>query len=272
MNFSRRRPSASGAGSASGSTAHIESYDPKSTSPKAQRSGQSLGSFSSNGFHRPERPSHLNPAISGVLEEDISPPGLSPSKAGSVGVGRSGLTVMMEREHERRRQATLDEARDVFQDDDAARTPMAPPAKLARTDSDLTDSQKSGDVTPKAHRASIAAETVMEPRLSDTTSETSDPNNSSALRRYLEGGVDEEAGAAVDERSALLGREGLRRRRPGVFSQLGEKVKDVKQRATKVTPGDVVDACIKAPIATLPSVILGCLLNVLDGVSYGMIL
>jgi len=169
---------------------------------------------------------------------------------------------MMEREHERRKQ----EAEDV------ERTPVVKPATLARTDSSLTDSQASGEVTPKQHRGSLAAETVMDPRLSDTASEASEPNNSSALRRFLEGGVDEEERPAADESTALLGEGGLRKRRPGAFSQLGEKVREVKQRAAKVTPKDVVKACVTEPVKTLPSVILGCLLNVLDGVSYGMIL
>jgi SulP family sulfate permease len=38
----------------------------------------------------------------------------------------------------------------------------------------------------------------------------------------------------------------------------------------KVTARDVVRECVQEPIKTIPSVILGLLLNVLDGVSYGM--
>jgi hypothetical protein len=40
----------------------------------------------------------------------------------------------------------------------------------------------------------------------------------------------------------------------------------------KATIRDVLDALVKQPVITLPAVILGLLLNVLDGVSYGMIL
>jgi hypothetical protein len=40
----------------------------------------------------------------------------------------------------------------------------------------------------------------------------------------------------------------------------------------KATVRDVLDALVKQPVITLPAVILGLLLNVLDGVSYGMIL
>lgn len=211
------------------------------------------------------------------MDEEPSPPSAT-SRVGSVGIGKSGLTVMMDRELERRqRQATLDEARERLDGIDAERTPMARPATLQRTDSETTDNQRSGEATPKAHRGSIATETVHGSRrdsVAISELSESDPNNSSALRRFLEGHIDEEDRSAVDERTALLanGDGGDGKKKPGMFSQLGEKVREVKQAAAKLTPADVMEACVKEPVKTLPSVILGCLLNVLDGVSYGMIL
>ncbi|KAG5359863.1 hypothetical protein CJU90_5706 [Yarrowia sp. C11] len=55
---------------------------------------------------------------------------------------------------------------------------------------------------------------------------------------------------------------GPRRGLSGVFKRLEEKV----------ASADLVDECVKKPISYLPSVVLGTLLNILDGLSYGMIL
>lgn len=186
----------------------------------------------------------------------------------------------MEREHERKRQANLDDVRERLDKDseegqdpdlDPDRTPMARVASLARTDSDLTSGE--GEMTPKNHRGSLAAETIMDTRLSDTASEVpeAEANNSSALRRYLEGQMDDIDQADINERTTLLpGRPS--KKGPGVFTRATQSIRDIRQRAGEVTPREMVKACIEEPVKTLPSVILGCLLNVLDGVSYGMIL
>jgi SulP family sulfate permease len=49
-------------------------------------------------------------------------------------------------------------------------------------------------------------------------------------------------------------------------------MRDARQRVVKTTPKQAVTACVVEPVKLLPAVILGSLLNVLDGVSYGMIL
>ena len=84
---------------------------------------------------------------------------------------------------------------------------------------------------------------------------------------HLAAGVSADLGPST-ERTPLMADYGSR----GSRSRAWETYRSFQQRATKITPRDVVRECVEEPLKTLPSVILGVLLNVLDGVSYGMIL
>ncbi|KAG5363101.1 hypothetical protein CJU89_2259 [Yarrowia sp. B02] len=59
--------------------------------------------------------------------------------------------------------------------------------------------------------------------------------------------------------------QGPRRGLSGIYKRVEEKIKNTSS-------ADVLDECVKKPISYLPSVVLGTLLNILDGLSYGMIL
>lgn len=88
---------------------------------------------------------------------------------------------------------------------------------------------------------------------------------SSALRRFLSEGGDVER---ANESTPLLSNGGSSAKpAKGVAAQLGE----LKRRAGKITGGDIARGAFE-PVKLLPATILGLLLNVLDGVSYGMIL
>lgn len=89
---------------------------------------------------------------------------------------------------------------------------------------------------------------------------------SSALRRYLADGADLER---ADEATPLLssGHKGGASSGKGLVAT----VSDWKQQAGKLTMSDVARGAFE-PVTLLPATILGLLLNVLDGVSYGMIL
>jgi len=87
------------------------------------------------------------------------------------------------------------------------------------------------------------------------------PNSSSALRRYLAAEVDRED---TSERTPLLGY--------GKKAGLSENIRGWRQWVGKLTVREIVRGCVEEPIKTIPATVLGLLLNVLDGVSYGMIL
>jgi SulP family sulfate permease len=107
----------------------------------------------------------------------------------------------------------------------------------------------------------------------------------SSLRRYLAAAVAAEDESGVTERTGLLSRpsgqvwygqdepgQGDAKQGNGFFGRLSEQMRDARQRVVKTTPKQAVTACVVEPVKLLPAVILGSLLNVLDGVSYGMIL
>jgi SulP family sulfate permease len=120
------------------------------------------------------------------------------------------------------------------------------------------------EATPVPYKSSLIEDDM--PEEGEGGSDSDDPNSHSALRRYLASEVAREDVERAHERTPLLG--GGRDAGQGILSKFGE----VKRRMKKVTPKDVARACVVEPVKTLPSVILGLLLNVLDGVSYGMIL
>jgi SulP family sulfate permease len=106
--------------------------------------------------------------------------------------------------------------------------------------------------------------------LAGNESDESEEYDSSALRRrYLAADLErEDVERAAAETTALLGGE----RRVRWSERLRQDLRYVGHRASKVTARDIARECIVEPVKTVPSVTLGVLLNVLDGVSYGMIL
>ncbi len=96
--------------------------------------------------------------------------------------------------------------------------------------------------------------------------EEDERNSSSALRTFLAGEVIREDVAS--ERTPLLPAS-EEERKP---HWLAQKSNGLMKSMRKITAADVVRECVQEPIKALPAVILGLLLNVLDGVSYGMIL
>ena len=121
---------------------------------------------------------------------------------------------------------------------------------------DLPD-EASGEATPMPRKDSnLPAE-----------SDEDEANSSSALRRYLASEVEREDVERATERTPLTGR--VAGKEPFAMRSTWS---NLKQRAGKITGRSVISSCLKEPVKTLPSVVLGVLLNVLDGVSYGMIL
>ncbi|KAK8864231.1 hypothetical protein IAR55_001477 [Kwoniella newhampshirensis] len=219
--------------------------------------------------HRPLYPSHLNPASVKVptvheTSSDISPPkGAFP--ASPYAQGKSGLSMMLERDKEDRR-AREQDASDASEAQDGTDPVQAEVANnVAESDEDL-----SGEQTPLPHKGSLLAETVSEEV--GGSEGGSRRASASSLRRYLADEVAREDVEVASERTPLLGGgngEGKKRSWGGqALANLGAW----KSSLAKVSAKDVAREAITEPFKALPSVILGLLLNVLDGVSYGMIL
>jgi SulP family sulfate permease len=152
---------------------------------------------------------------------------------------------MLERDEERKRQASAVDLAQAGSEEDNEATPVPRHASLDSMGQSSEEMSKHD--LPHGHNEQFAED---------------EENASSALRRFLSDGDVEQAGEAT----ALLGR-------PRVAKKgLGETMGDWKRRAGKITGRDVVQGVIVEPITLLPATILGLLLNVLDGVSYGMIL
>lgn len=167
---------------------------------------------------------------------------------------------MLERDEERKRQESrvnLSQAGSGSPDDeDIEETPVPRHARLQSMghQSEGADSEV----------AVVKHDFVNEPEEEVTDrQEEDDRHASSALRRFLADGPDVEQ---ASEGTPLLGRQRVSRR------GLGETLGDWTRRAGKITGRDVVQGVIIEPVTLLPATILGLLLNVLDGVSYGMIL
>ncbi|WVQ82197.1 hypothetical protein IAT38_004325 [Cryptococcus sp. DSM 104549] len=225
--------------------------------------------------HRPAHPSHLNPAVAaGVARkpvqeldehDEISPPkGVYALPSSPFTGARSGLSMMLDRDNEERRakgaapgaQPIPEEGQGLSSDEDGERTPrqgastfVVEEEAVSLHESASADGSRNGTEAALAHAAS-----------------------SSSLRRYLADGVPPDVERA-DERTPLLGGggggEGKKR------SWGGQALANVgvwRHNVTKISAKDVAKGVLLEPIKTLPSVILGLLLNVLDGVSYGMIL
>jgi SulP family sulfate permease len=165
--------------------------------------------------------------------------------------------MMMEREGEKLRHRVptqTEESPESSPPEEMDKTPM--PRRIA-LESVTSEVDLTGESTPTARPRSLA----------ENQSEGSEGNDLSALRRFLAAEVERVDVESGYETTPLLG--GRNRR----WSEwLQQDLWSVGQRASKITARDVVRGCIEEPIKTLPAVILGLLLNVLDGVSYGMIL
>jgi SulP family sulfate permease len=163
---------------------------------------------------------------------------------------------MLERDEERKRQASQLNLPDAFTEEDNEETPVP---RHARLSSMGNQSESTEQPTPIIKHDSLAQNAEGEV----INDEDDDHNASSALRRYLSDGEDLER---ADEGTPLLARPKM------AAKGLGAALGDWKRRASKITGRDVVQGAIVEPITLLPATILGLLLNVLDGVSYGMIL
>jgi SulP family sulfate permease len=266
------------------------SFAPSSHRPRRQSHGSSDGASHStfsafqhstsplaNRDHRPYHPSHLNPALaSGESPQSPAPVpsaltdqgavadegGFSPGKsfvAGSAGhVGRSGLSVMFERE--RVSKAAGLAASPIAGSPNLDATPKMPKHSISSDSLSFIDDEP----TPLARKTSLLEEGAESDTGEDEHSD--DPNSSSALRRYFTSESARDDVERATERTSLL--QGHTEERKGFLS----RIEEAKRRAKKITPRDVVRSCVEEPIKNVPSVILGLLLNVLDGVSYGMIL
>jgi len=164
---------------------------------------------------------------------------------------------MLERDEERKRQSAIDLAQaasDSPEEEDIEDTPVPRHARLSSMghQSEVAESERT-----------VIKQDFVETSERGTDGDEDDHHASSALRRFLSDGGDvEHAG----EGTPLLGRP--RAATKGIGATLG----DWKRRAGKLTGKDVVQGVIIEPVTLLPATILGLLLNVLDGVSYGMIL
>jgi hypothetical protein len=164
---------------------------------------------------------------------------------------------MLERDEERKRLSAIDLAQAALEspeEEDIEDTPVPRHARLASMghQSEVAESERT-----------VVKQDFVDNSERGTDGDEDDHHASSALRRFLSDGGDvEHAG----EGTPLLGR-------PRAAAQgLGATLGDWKRRAGKLTGRDVVQGVIIEPVTLLPATILGLLLNVLDGVSYGMIL
>ena len=210
--------------------------------------------------HRPIYPSHL--AVS------TNEHGISPSKGGLPGsggnAGRSTLSVMLEREDEKRRQAevrhpTVQSAIPEVEEDSASPQPDA--GRLDSTSSSSSEVEGSGDGTPVARRGSLVG-------CSKQSEEEVSP--SSSMHQSLPAEDRRDDLEVASERTPLL--TSPTGRATGVRNRAQLHLRYIRQRVSKITARDMARNVLLEPVKTLPCVILGVLLNVLDGVSYGMIL
>jgi hypothetical protein len=164
---------------------------------------------------------------------------------------------MLERDEERKRQSAIDLAQvasESPEEEDIEDTPVPRHARLSSMghQSEIAESE-----------GTVVKHDFIDNSERGTDGDEDDRHASSALRRFLSDGGDiEHAG----EGTPLLGRPRT------AANGLGATLGDWKRRAGKLTGRDLVQGVIVEPVTLLPATILGLLLNVLDGVSYGMIL
>lgn len=228
-------------------------------SPSEPQVAQATSPIATTRFagHKPAHPSHLSQSVSND-ELHTSPPAKATPIPGSLGTGgRSGLSMMMDREENRRVASLKDTVMEISNDlspvrEDGRGSPATPP---------ISDGTITGGTTPMLRRRSLIPDPEPDPE--------PDPDegmDSSGLRRYLASEMTREDVENATETSPLL-----KGGKP-IAGQLRADMRGWGRRARKWTAGDVVNGVVLEPVKLLPSVVLGLLLNVLDGVSYGMIL
>ncbi|OCF36928.1 vacuolar protein [Kwoniella heveanensis BCC8398] len=265
MSFTARPRAVSTTTSGGGGESSFSAFQP-SVSPLAGRSGSIPQSSVAPSIppkepHKPLQPSHLNPAIATKSSpEDSTPSSLVPGQAASPYTGqRSGLSMMLEREREERKSKE-----------------NSPSAGTQEVTSD-SDEDLSGERTPMPRRTPLAE--VESEVFSNNASRPSSKHipsragSESSFRRYLADEVEREdvERARANEQTPLLGGRSELKKRSWGGRALAD-AKTWKNSLSKVSARDVAKGIVVEPVKTLPSVILGLLLNVLDGVSYGMIL
>ncbi|WVW83707.1 hypothetical protein I302_105728 [Kwoniella bestiolae CBS 10118] len=256
MSFSSRGRATSSAGDSS-----FSHFQP-SVSPLATRQPPSTStSILKQQVNKPSNPSHLNPAI--AIGQKTSPSS-DDSNGNGTGVSpytgqRSGLSMMLER------------AKEAESSNELSR----------KTSSTPSDNDNEGERTPVPARKPLIEVDSEVVSLSSTNENARPPSgasskhaSASSLRRYLADEIAREdvERANADENTPLLpnGSEGKKTR-----TWAGQTLSDVKtwkNSLSKVSAKDVAKGVVVEPIKAIPSVVLGLLLNVLDGVSYGMIL
>lgn len=133
------------------------------------------------------------------------------------------------------------------------------------------DSEESGETTPHARPRDLAPEVdppeaaldYRAAQLAEVEELDEEMGNSSEFRQYLEA----EAARPPNEHTPLLAD-----RKQGWRARTAVDLQAARNRFSKITFTEAIRLCITEPIHCLPAVVLGLLLNILDGVSYGMIL
>lgn len=231
------------------------------TSPGSRPQSQTRQSIDNNAY-RPIQPSHLQNSSLLPDSREISPGSSQiPSSVGHV--GPSGLSVMLERDEERRRQQSqLDLVKAGQGSPDETDNEATPVPRHARLASSSHNSESTERPSPNLSKDHLPITVEGEVSMGDED----EAHASSALRRYLADGADLER---ADEETPLLASG--HKVGPTDGKGLVATVSDWKQQAGKLTMRDVARGAFE-PVTLLPATILGLLLNVLDGVSYGMIL
>ena len=225
-------------------------------------------------------------AVSPGTVDGVSPTGLStpsPKEQNGDGdlktsqtsnaKGLSGLSMMMERERaarESRATSPVTEAKEIETD---SQIPSGTSEDRGKENVSSTKDaiQSKASSSSNLHAGSSQSSSLPASDVTPTPPVIVEPSSRlahSPIKRYstasssnLDTGVDERSPLLPSQPTASTSSSGLR----GHFAGW-------RKRARKVTLKDAVRVCVQDPVKTLPPVILGVLLNVLDGVSYGMIL
>lgn len=200
----------------------------------------------------------------------------------------SGLSRMLSR-NQPQQQASMDSSSEnpqgVSPPEDNDQTPRAPALSLATS---YSTSSGTLNVMRKHQRKDMSMTSSMSVESSPTSSRPPTVPQSPELPLAPPSPGPRKVSVDVDERTPLLGigtsersslEEGKVRKLAGSpvpqgarWDQAKSKVSDAIASVRKSTWQDVLRATVIEPASNVPAVILGSLLNVLDGVSYGMIL
>lgn len=236
-------------------------------------------------------------SASGILTLATQPEGGSPSSVKSGSMGPSGLSMMLAQSESGQTSPSATGPGSFREGSSFPResslgdkTPRAFQAELDDEDS------ISRSITPTASRLRLAAaanDAASASANDDSTSShsqaTAVPSSSSptvAAKTSALENEDDKVRAELDERTPLLAQRmsptpvkvvrrgshdlveiSTREDTPSLMSSIRRRIKN-RPRFERPTAAKVLEKTVKEPIALLPAVILGLLLNVLDGVSY----